>query len=309
MLGSNLINAIHNERGVASILKDRSKQEIQDILLNYTHKVNSKTCVPVTYTLLTYAICEHNDQAIEDILQIAEENGILEQVLGLRATDQLTSLLKHNTGLPFYYAIEKKNDQAIKSILEKSRRNGIEGLILNNTAGDIVGNIESRHTDKWIYLFSKHPNIACSILKSGPFKYRFTEKELGKLTEKIDKGKCKEVINTIRKRQLHLSCAISVAMIAAAVGITAGTVWLGIEYGVFPFIFFNVISVSQVLPAPAIPALLVTAGALIALCLGTIGGVKFLDSFHELNEMEASEPNTDMNGVSTQNQEKTEQHI
>ncbi|WP_253302268.1 hypothetical protein [Wolbachia endosymbiont of Psylliodes chrysocephala] len=98
-------------------------------------------------------------------------------------------------------------------------------------------------------------------------------------------------------------------MIAAAVGITAGTVWLGIEYGVFPFIFFNVISVSQVLPAPAIPALLVTAGALIALCLGTIGGVKFLDSFHELNEMEASEPNTDMNGVSTQNQEKTEQHI
>ncbi|MFP3015172.1 MAG: hypothetical protein ACEY3B_02485 [Wolbachia sp.] len=29
----------------------------------------------------------------------------------------------------------------------------------------------------------------------------------------------------------------------------------------------------------------------------------------KLNEMKASEPNTDMNGVSTQNQEKTEQHI
>lgn len=64
--------------------------------------------MPMTYTLLTYAICEHNDQAIEDILQIAEENGILEQVLGLRATDQLTSLLKDNSGLPFDYAIEKK---------------------------------------------------------------------------------------------------------------------------------------------------------------------------------------------------------
>ncbi|MBC6685733.1 hypothetical protein H9I48_00430 [Wolbachia pipientis] len=29
----------------------------------------------------------------------------------------------------------------------------------------------------------------------------------------------------------------------------------------------------------------------------------------KLNEMKASKPNTDMNGVSTQNQEKTEQHI
>jgi hypothetical protein len=70
-----------------------------------------------------------------------------------------------------------------------------EEIILNNTAKDLYRDIDNSNTDKWAYLFDKHRDIACSVLKAGIFKYRFTEKELGKLTEKVNEGKCEEVIN------------------------------------------------------------------------------------------------------------------
>ncbi|MDE5061833.1 WD_0033/WD_0034 family tandem repeat-containing protein [Wolbachia endosymbiont of Drosophila tsacasi] len=113
---------------IAEELEKISKEKKQRVLTMEVSKHRGKES---TFTPLAYAI-HRNSIAVEKLLRVAKENGILKDIL------DATTTIKHSesrevTYTPLTYAILRRNSIAIEEILKISKENRILKDILNAT--------------------------------------------------------------------------------------------------------------------------------------------------------------------------------
>ncbi len=114
---------------IAEELEKISKKEKQRILTTEVSKHRGKE---PTIISLAYAILRKDSIAVEKMLRVAKENGILKDILDATTTIKYPGG-QEETCTPLTYAILCKNSKTIEETLKVSKENGILKDILNAT--------------------------------------------------------------------------------------------------------------------------------------------------------------------------------
>ncbi|WP_353279246.1 hypothetical protein [Wolbachia endosymbiont (group A) of Cydia amplana] len=114
---------------IAEELEKISKKEKQRILTTEVSKHRGKE---PTIISLAYAILRKDSIAVEKMLRVAKENGILKDILDATTTIKYPGG-QEETCTPLTYAILCKNSKTIEETLKVSKENGILKDILNTT--------------------------------------------------------------------------------------------------------------------------------------------------------------------------------
>ncbi|WP_395461491.1 hypothetical protein [Wolbachia endosymbiont (group A) of Therophilus tumidulus] len=117
------------ESSIAEELEKISEKEKQRILTTEVSKHRGKE---PTIISLAYAILRKDSIAVEKMLRVAKENGILKDILDATTTIKYPGG-QEETCTPLTYAILCKNSKTIEETLKVSKENGILKDILNAT--------------------------------------------------------------------------------------------------------------------------------------------------------------------------------
>ncbi len=114
---------------IAEELEKISKKEKQRILTTEVSKHRGKE---PTIISLAYAILRKDSMAVEKMLRVAKENGILKDILDATTTIKYPDG-QEETCTPLAYAILRKDSIAVEKMLRVAKENVILKDILNTT--------------------------------------------------------------------------------------------------------------------------------------------------------------------------------